>query len=80
MSGILLSAIFTAFAMVRFIKGPWLRNPQYLASGIAGAIVAILVAHSFWPAADDSFIVGMAAGVAGSWCGMAAFDRVLGLV
>ena len=49
MSELLLSAIFTAFSMVRLIKGPWLRNPQYLAAGIAGSILGALVLHTYWP-------------------------------
>ncbi|WP_245476736.1 hypothetical protein, partial [Mesorhizobium sp. M1A.F.Ca.IN.020.03.1.1] len=57
MSDILLPAIFTAFTMVRVLKGPWLRNPQYLASGILGAIVGALLLHAFWPAYDDDVIV-----------------------
>ena len=47
MSDLLLSAIFTAFTMVRVIKGPWLRNPQYLATGILGAVVGTLVLHAY---------------------------------
>ncbi|MDX8434890.1 MULTISPECIES: hypothetical protein [Mesorhizobium] len=79
MSDLLLSAIFTAFTMVRVLKGRWLRNPQYLASGIVGAIVAALLLHAFWPAADDDLIVGGATGIFGSWAGMAVFDAILGL-
>jgi hypothetical protein len=80
MSGILLSAISSGFFMVRIIKGPWRRNPQYLAASIAGSIVAILVLHSLWPDMDDDFIVGGIAGVAGAWGGMILFDTALGLV
>jgi hypothetical protein len=80
MSELLLSAIFTAFTMVRIIKGPWLKNPQYLAAGIAGAIVGTLVLHSYWPDLDGDFIVGGIAGIAGSWGGMLLFDTALGMV
>ena len=79
MSDFLLSAVFTAFAMVRVLKGPWLRNPQYLASGILGAIVGVLLLHAFWPAYDDDFIVGGVMGIFGSWVGMAVFDAILGI-
>ncbi|WP_245429148.1 hypothetical protein [Mesorhizobium sp. WSM3860] len=79
MSDILLPAIFTAFTMVRVLKGPWLRNPQYLASGILGAIVGALLLHAFWPAYDDDFIVGGATGIFGSWAGMVLFDAILGV-
>ncbi len=79
MSDLLLSAVFTAFTMVRLLRGPWLRNPQYLASGIVGAIVGALLLHVFWPAADDDFIVGGAIGIFASWAGMALFDTILGM-
>ena len=79
MSDLLLSAMLTAFPMVRVLKGSWLRNPQSLACGILGAIVAALVLHSFWPAYDDDFIVGGVTGIFGSWAGMALFDAILGI-
>ncbi|MDX8478119.1 hypothetical protein RFN28_06450 [Mesorhizobium sp. VK24D] len=78
MSDLLLSAVFTAFTMVRVLKGPWLRNPQYLATGILGAIVGALVLHGFWPAYDDDFIFGGVTGIFGSWGGIALFDAILG--
>ncbi|WP_027061615.1 hypothetical protein [Mesorhizobium loti] len=76
---LLLSSIFTAFTMVRLLKGPWLRNPQYLATGILGAIVAVLVLHGGWPAYDDDLIIGGVTGIFGSWAGMAVFDAILGM-
>src|ERR1700754_1494759 len=79
MSDLLLPAIFTAFTMVRLLRGPWLRNPQYLASGIVGAIAGTLLLHSFWPAFDDDFIVGGVTGIFGSWAGMAVFDAMVNL-
>ncbi|PZV35122.1 hypothetical protein B5V02_29105 [Mesorhizobium kowhaii] len=79
MSDLLVSAILTAFTMVRLLRGPWLRNPQYLASGIVGAIVGALLLHGFWPAADDDFIVGGLTGIFGSWAGMVLFDAILGM-
>jgi membrane associated rhomboid family serine protease len=79
MSDLLLSAIFTAFTTVRVLRGPWLRNPQYLASGIVGAIVGALLLHGFWPAYDDDLIIGGVTGIFGSWAGMALFDAILGL-
>jgi hypothetical protein len=80
MSGILFSAVTTGFFMVRLFKGPWLKNPQYLAAAICGSILAALTLHLFWPVMDDSFIVGGATGLAGSWAGMTLFDMVLGAV
>ena len=63
MSDLLLSSIFTAFTMVRVLKGPWLRNPQYLATGILGAIVAVLLLNGLWPSYDDDFVIGRGAGM-----------------
>lgn len=80
MSEILFSAVTTGFFMVRLFKGPWLKNPQYLASAICGAVVAAVTLHLFWPVMDDSFIVGGITGLAGSWGGMALFDMALGAV
>lgn len=41
MSDLLLSDIFTAFHMVRLLKGPWLRNSQCLAIGIIGGVTGV---------------------------------------
>ncbi|WP_258051704.1 hypothetical protein [Mesorhizobium sp. INR15] len=79
MSDLLLSAVFTAFTMVRLLRGPWLRNPQYLASGIVGAVVAALLLQGFWPGADDDFVIGGLTGVFGSWAGMVLFDTLLSI-
>ena len=80
MSDILFSAVTTGFFMVRLFRGPWLKNPQYLAAAICGSILAALTLHIFWPVMDDSFIVGGATGLAGSWAGMALFDLAVGAV
>ncbi len=80
MTEILLSAVSTGFLTVRFIKGAWFRNPQYLAIGICGALAAVLLLRAFSPEMADGFVVGGVAGVAGSWGAMALFDAVLGAV
>ncbi|WP_311028949.1 hypothetical protein [Mesorhizobium koreense] len=80
MSDILFSAVTTGFFMVRLFRGPWLKNPQYLAAAICGSILAALTLHLFWPVMDDSFVVGGGAGLAGSWVGMALFDLAVGAV
>lgn len=79
MSDLLFSAVLTAFTMVRVLKGSWTRNPQYLATGILGAIVGALVLHAYWPAYDDDFVVGGVTGIFGSWAGMALFNAMLGM-
>lgn len=80
MSEIIFSAVTTGFFMVRLFKGPWVRNPQYLAAAICGSVLAALMLHLFWPAMDDSFMVGGATGLAGSWGGIALFDAAIGAV
>jgi hypothetical protein len=80
MSDILFSAVTTGFFMVRLFKGPWLKNPQYLAAAICGSILAALTLHLFWPVADGFFVVGGVTGLAGSWAGIALFDLALGAV
>jgi hypothetical protein len=80
MSDILFSAVTTGFFMVRLLRGPWLRNPQYLAAAICGSVLAALMLHLFWPIMDDSFIIGGVTGLAGSWAGMVLFDMAVGAV
>ena len=79
MAEILLSALFNGFFMVRVVKGPWLRNPQYLAVAIAGCMLAMLGLKAFWPGLEDDFIVGNLVGLGGCMSGMLAFDAALGL-
>jgi hypothetical protein len=80
MSDILLSAVTTGFFMVGVLRGPWLRNPQYLAAAICGSVLAALMLHLFWPVMDDSFVVGGVTGLGGSWAGMTLFDMAVGAV
>jgi hypothetical protein len=79
MAELLFSAVTSAFLIVRLLRGPWRKNPQYLACAICGSVVAALLLHAFWPSMDGSFIVGGIAGLAGSWGMMALFDAVLGV-
>jgi len=78
MSGILLSALFNGFLTVRLMKGPWLRNPQYLAAAIVASVLAMLILQAFWPGMEDDFVIGNLVGIAGSCAGMLAFDAILG--
>jgi hypothetical protein len=80
MFDVLFSAVTTGFFMVRLFRGPWLRNPQYLAAAICGSVLAALMLHLFWPVMDDSLVVGGVTGLAGSWAGMALFDMAVGAV
>ena len=76
MFDMLLSALSASALLVRLVKGPWMRNPQYLAAGIVGAAAISLVLASFAPDMENSFLVGGVAGIAGAWAGIAAFDLI----
>jgi hypothetical protein len=73
---ILISALSTSFFLVRVVKGPWMRNPQYLAAATIGAVAISLVLDAVAPAIENSFIAGGLAGAAGAWAGIAAFDFI----
>lgn len=79
MSEILLSSVLSGFFMVRVVKGPWLRNPQYLAASIAGSILATLILHAVWPDADGDLIFSSLAAFGGSFAGIVLFDAALGV-
>jgi len=74
MTEILFTALSSAFFLVRIVKGPWMRNPQYVAAGLIGAVVVSLVLNSFSTDLENDLIVGGIAGIAGSWAGIVAFD------
>jgi hypothetical protein len=63
--------------MVRLLKGPWIRNPQYLAAAIAGSVVGSLLLHAGWPGLDGDFVAGGIVGIAGPIAGIVLFDAVL---
>lgn len=78
MAETVLSALSTAFFMVRIVKGPWMRNPQYVAAALTGALVAGLLLNSFSEELEADFIFGSIAGLFGGWLGIFGFDRFLG--
>ena len=77
MTDLLVSAVLGSFVMVRLFRGPWGRNPQYLAAAIAGSVAATLLLHAFWPALDNDFVAAGLVGIAGPIAGMMAFDALL---
>jgi hypothetical protein len=79
MSEILLSAVFSCFFVVRLAKGPWLRNPQYLAVAITGSILGTLLLHNFAAEYDGDLIIGSIASLGGAWGGILLFDTLVGL-
>lgn len=76
MSAILISALSSSFFLVRIVKGPWMRNPQYLAAATVGAVAIGLLLASYDPGMENNFVTGGIAGLAGAWAGIAAFDLI----
>jgi hypothetical protein len=73
---ILIGALSTAFFLVRIVKGPWTRHPQFVAAATIGAVVASLILYKIAPDLEYNIIVGGFAGLAGAGIGMFAFDRL----
>lgn len=78
MQSVLLPAVSTGFIAVRLIKGGWMRQPQYVACAIVGAMAAAILLHGLSPEDDGGMVLGSLAGLAGAWAGMTAFDLLLG--
>lgn len=76
MPEIVLSALSTAFLLVRFVKGPWRRHPQYVAAALIGALAVGLIMAKFTPDIGNDFVLGGLAGLAGARAGIAAFDAI----
>lgn len=76
MSEILLSALSSSIFLVRIMKGPWMRNPQYLAAAIIGAVAVSLLLNSAAPDLESGFLTGGLAGLGGGWAGIFAFDLI----
>lgn len=77
MPSVLISAILSSFLLVRLIKGPWLRYPQYLAVAMICSGFAAIIAASFSPELADSLIVGNLIQFAGAFAGIQLFDKVV---
>lgn len=74
MSEIVLGALSSAFFLVRIIKGPWMRNPQYVAAATIGAVALSLALLKLAPDVENNFLTGGLAGAAGAWVGIVLFD------
>ncbi len=74
MTEILLGAVSTSFLLVRIFKGPWMRNPHYLAAAVIGAVAVSLGLYRFAPDLENDLLVGSVAGAVGAWAGIFAFD------
>lgn len=76
MAEILLGALSMAFFLVRIIKGPWMRNPQYVAAATVGAMAVSLGLFVIAPDLEFNIIVGSLVGGAGAFAGIFAFDVI----
>ncbi len=76
MPGIVISALFSSFFLVRLVKGPWARYPHYLAMTMFGASVAGLTADAFSPGLADELVAGNLIIFAGAFLAIQAFDRL----
>ena len=66
---IVINGLFSSFFLVRVIKGAWMRNPQYLAVAVVGAVGAMLSLNAMEPGMADGFIAGNLAAFAGAALG-----------
>ena len=73
MPTLVLSALVSSFTFVRLLKGPWSRNPQFLAAAMIGAIVFSLAGDHFYPGSGDDFITGNIITFSGSAAGIFLF-------
>lgn len=76
MAAIVLSALSSAFFFVRIVKGPWMRNPQYVAAATIGGVALSLGLYLYSPSLENNLIVSGLVGAAGAWAGIAAFDLI----
>ncbi|PHP67509.1 hypothetical protein CSC94_07320 [Zhengella mangrovi] len=74
----MLSAIFSAFFLVRVIKGHWARHPHYLGLAMIGSLVATVALARFAPGMEDDMIVGNLATFVGGAATITLFDLVMG--
>ena len=73
---ILIGALSSAFFLVRIVKGPWTRHPQFVAAAAIGAMVASLILYKIAPDLEYNLIVGSIAGLVGAGIGIFTFDRL----
>lgn len=79
MPDIILSALLSSFLIVRVFKGPWSRNPQYLAVCMVGSTAAMLLLNMVSPGSADGFIAGNGAAFMGAYAAVVIFDVVTGM-
>lgn len=78
MPDLVISALISSFTFVRLLKGPWLRNPQYLAAAMIGSVVLSLVAEKLDPGSSDSLVNATVYAFAGSAAGIFLLGQLIG--
>ena len=78
MPSLIISALISSFTFVRLLKGPWLRNPHYLAAAMIGSVAVMLLGDKFDPGSADDMISGTLLAFAGSAAGVFLMGRVSG--
>lgn len=76
MTSVIIAALASAFFLVRIVKGPWTRHPQYVASATIGAVVISLLLFKLAPDLEADMIVGGIAGLVGAGAGIFVFSRL----
>jgi hypothetical protein len=77
MPTVVFSALLSSFFTVRILKGPWMRNPQYLAVTMVATSIAGMAADKFAPGLFDDFIAGNLIAFAAAALSIFAFDAVV---
>lgn len=78
MPDLVISALVSSFTVVRLLKGPWLRYPQFLAAAMIGSVVLSLVAEKLDPGSADSMINATIYAFAGSAAGIFLLGQMIG--
>ena len=73
----LISAIFSGFFAVRIFKGPWMRNPQYVAIAMVGCGLGIIALSLISPELEDSFLAADISAITGAFIAMKLYDGVM---
>lgn len=78
MPTLILSAVLSSFTFVRLFKGPWARNPQYLAAAMIGSAVVSLIGEGYFPGSGDDFLTANLLACVGSAAGIFLFGVIAG--
>ncbi|MBP1851211.1 hypothetical protein [Rhizobium halophytocola] len=77
MPSLVITALVASFTFVRLLKGPWMRNPQYLAAAMIGSMIVVIAGDGLDPGIGDDFIMGNLLALGGSAAGIFLMGRVI---